>query len=36
VLITGESDFDELPRVMGEIATGRLPGLCHRIRYGPH
>ncbi|MFJ8308564.1 MULTISPECIES: zinc-binding alcohol dehydrogenase [unclassified Streptomyces] len=33
VLITGESDFDELPQVMAEIATGRLPGLCHRIRY---
>ncbi|MFE0137375.1 zinc-binding alcohol dehydrogenase [Streptomyces sp. NPDC059037] len=36
VLITGESDFDELPRVMAEIATGKLPGLCHRIRYSPH
>jgi threonine dehydrogenase-like Zn-dependent dehydrogenase len=35
-LITGESDFDELPRVMAEIAAGRLPGLGHRIRYGPH
>ncbi|MBT2401119.1 zinc-binding alcohol dehydrogenase [Streptomyces sp. ISL-100] len=35
VLITGESDFDELPQVMAEIATGGLPGLCHRIRYGP-
>ncbi|WP_245238814.1 zinc-binding alcohol dehydrogenase [Streptomyces sp. MZ04] len=36
VLITGESDFDELPRVMAEIATGKLPGLCHRIRYSPY
>ncbi|MFI6472246.1 hypothetical protein ACIBL5_18590, partial [Streptomyces sp. NPDC050516] len=34
-LITGESDFDELPQVMADIAAGRLPGLCHRIRYGP-
>ncbi|WP_254879082.1 zinc-binding alcohol dehydrogenase [Streptomyces sp. NA04227] len=35
VLITGESAFDELPRTMAEIATGRRPGLCHRIRYDP-
>ncbi|MFG2148500.1 zinc-binding alcohol dehydrogenase [Streptomyces sp. NPDC048696] len=35
VLITGESDFDDLPQVMAEIATGARPGLCHRIRYGP-
>lgn len=34
-LITGEPDFDELPRVMAEITAGRLPGLCHRIRYSP-
>ncbi|MFI6687700.1 zinc-binding alcohol dehydrogenase [Streptomyces sp. NPDC050485] len=33
LLITGESDFDQLPQAMAEIATGRLPGLCHRIRY---
>ncbi|WP_329463272.1 zinc-dependent alcohol dehydrogenase [Streptomyces sp. NBC_01431] len=33
VLITGESAFDELPQVMAEIASGRLQGLCHRIRY---
>jgi hypothetical protein len=33
VLITGESDFDELPAVMARLA--REPGdtLCHRIRY---
>jgi threonine dehydrogenase-like Zn-dependent dehydrogenase len=33
VLITGESDFDELPAVMARLA--RAPGdtLCHRIRY---
>lgn len=35
VLITGESDFDDLPQVIADIADGRLPGLCHRIRYGP-
>ncbi len=35
VLITDESDFDELPQVMAEIAAGGRPGLCHRIRYGP-
>ncbi|MEV3853770.1 zinc-binding alcohol dehydrogenase [Streptomyces sp. NPDC050095] len=34
VLITDESEFEELPRVMAEMAAGRLPGLCHRIRYG--
>ncbi|MEV3859120.1 zinc-binding alcohol dehydrogenase [Streptomyces sp. NPDC050095] len=32
-LITGESAFEELPHVMAEIASGRLTGLCHRIRY---
>ncbi|CAM3793268.1 zinc-binding alcohol dehydrogenase [Kibdelosporangium persicum] len=32
-LITGESPFDELPRVMSSLANGELPGLCHRIRY---
>ncbi|MFW6693529.1 zinc-dependent alcohol dehydrogenase [Streptomyces sp. MAR4 CNX-425] len=32
-LITAESGFDELPRVMAGIAAGELPGLCHRIRY---
>ncbi|WSF21846.1 zinc-binding alcohol dehydrogenase [Streptomyces sp. NBC_01353] len=35
VLITGESDFDDLPQVIADIADGRLPGLCHRIRYDP-
>ncbi|PVD00261.1 zinc-binding alcohol dehydrogenase [Streptomyces sp. CS014] len=35
-LVTGESDFDDLPRVMAEITAGRLPGLCHRIRYSSH
>jgi hypothetical protein len=32
-LVTGESEFDTLPDVMGRLA--RTPGdaLCHRIRY---
>jgi len=32
-LITGESDFEELPAVMAELAAGRSGALCHRIRY---
>ncbi len=32
-LITGESDFDELPSVMAELAAGHTGALCHRIRY---
>jgi NADPH:quinone reductase-like Zn-dependent oxidoreductase len=32
-LLTGESDFDRLPAVMPELATGSLPALCHTIRY---
>ena len=34
-LITGESTFEELPRVMPRIASGELPGLCHRVVYEP-
>ena len=33
VLITGESRFDELPRVMAQLAGGAAVGICHRIRY---
>ena len=33
VLITGESSFDELPDVMGRLATAPGDTLCHRIRY---
>jgi threonine dehydrogenase-like Zn-dependent dehydrogenase len=33
VLLTGESPFEDLPRVMTLLADGRLPGLCHSIRY---
>ncbi|MEV6394082.1 zinc-binding alcohol dehydrogenase [Streptomyces sp. NPDC051907] len=32
-LITGECAFEELPSVMPKIASGELPGLCHRVRY---
>ncbi|WP_374228190.1 zinc-binding alcohol dehydrogenase [Streptacidiphilus sp. ASG 303] len=35
VLVTGESAFEDLPRVMPMIAGGELPALCHRIVYGP-
>jgi NADPH:quinone reductase-like Zn-dependent oxidoreductase len=34
-LITGQSDFGELPAVMARLGRGELPGLCHRIVYGP-
>lgn len=33
VLITGESDFDALPRVMAELAASPGATVCHRIRY---
>ena len=32
-LVTGESDFDELPRVMADLAVAPGDTLCHRIRY---
>ena len=31
-LISGESDFSDLPRTLGEV-TGSADSLCHRIRY---
>lgn len=34
-LITGESPFCDLPRVMSDLAAGRRSALCHRIRYEP-
>jgi threonine dehydrogenase-like Zn-dependent dehydrogenase len=34
VLVTGESPFRELPDVMGRLASGSLPALCHTITYG--
>src|SRR5262249_14779088 len=33
VLISGESDFDDLPAVMAGLATSPGDSLCHRIRY---
>ena len=32
-LLTGESGFDELPEVMGKLASGSIPALCHTITY---
>ncbi|MEV8044683.1 dehydrogenase [Streptomyces griseoluteus] len=32
-LITGESDFGELPEQMPRLTSGEIPALCHRIRY---
>jgi threonine dehydrogenase-like Zn-dependent dehydrogenase len=32
-LVTGESGFSELPDVMSELASGRIPALCHTIIY---
>src|SRR4051812_26949454 len=34
LLVTGESEFAELPDVMARLAAGSLPGLCHTITYG--
>ncbi|MFG2960667.1 dehydrogenase [Streptomyces sp. NPDC048291] len=33
-LITGESAFEELPELLPRLASGELPALCHRVRYG--
>ena len=33
VLITGESDFEDLPGTMAQIAAESTDTLCHRIRY---
>ncbi|WFE30845.1 zinc-binding alcohol dehydrogenase [Solwaraspora sp. WMMD791] len=32
-LLTGESDFADLPRVLSRLAAGELPASCHVIRY---
>ena len=32
-LITGECGFAELPGVMAKLASGSIPGLCHRVVY---
>jgi threonine dehydrogenase-like Zn-dependent dehydrogenase len=34
-LITGESDFDELPELMSRLSADGRGVLCHRIRYRP-
>jgi hypothetical protein len=33
-LVTGESAFEDLPRVLPRLADGELFALCHRISYG--
>ncbi|MFJ3492649.1 zinc-binding alcohol dehydrogenase [Streptomyces sp. NPDC086091] len=33
-LVTGESAFEDLPEVMPRLASGDIPALCHRVRYG--
>jgi threonine dehydrogenase-like Zn-dependent dehydrogenase len=33
-LVTGECAFEELPAVLPRLASGELPALCHRVRYG--
>jgi hypothetical protein len=32
-LVTGESPFHELPKVLDELARGGRSALCHRIAY---
>jgi hypothetical protein len=32
-LLTGESRFADLPDVMVQLASGKLPALCHSITY---
>jgi len=32
-LLTGQSDFDELPAVLPRLTDGELPALCHLINY---
>ena len=32
-LLTGESSFDELPEVLGKLASGSIPAVCHTIEY---
>ncbi|CCK26212.1 dehydrogenase [Streptomyces davaonensis JCM 4913] len=33
-LVTGECAFEELPEVLPRLASGEIPALCHRVRYG--
>ncbi|MBQ0984949.1 zinc-binding alcohol dehydrogenase [Streptomyces sp. F63] len=32
-LVSGECAFEDLPSTLARIASGELPGLCHRVRY---
>ncbi|MEV6546805.1 zinc-binding alcohol dehydrogenase [Streptomyces sp. NPDC051665] len=32
-LVTGESDFEELPDLLPRLVSGEIPALCHRVRY---
>ena len=32
-LLTGVSQFNELPEVMRQLASGDLPALCHVVTY---
>jgi threonine dehydrogenase-like Zn-dependent dehydrogenase len=32
-LITGSSKFEELPQVMADLDSGRLPAICHTLNY---
>ena len=32
-LLTGTSKFEELPQVMADLESGRLPALCHTLTY---
>jgi threonine dehydrogenase-like Zn-dependent dehydrogenase len=32
-LITGHSDFEELPAILPRLASGELPALCHVVTY---
>jgi hypothetical protein len=32
-LIDGESQFDELPSLMPQLADGSIRSICHRITY---
>jgi threonine dehydrogenase-like Zn-dependent dehydrogenase len=34
-LLTGESDFSELPDVLPRLVSGDLPAICHSVRYPP-
>lgn len=33
-LVTGECAFEQLPDVLPRLASGEIPALCHRVRYG--